>query len=64
MLPLQVRKSGLRQAGSSSELRVYGVRSGTLLGGQEVLARLASLPLAGLGIREVSLAQVSSRGRM
>ena len=33
-IALQVRKSGVRQAGDATELRVYGVRSGTLLGGQ------------------------------
>jgi len=54
---IKVRKSGVRGAGAASELRVYGVRAGALLGGQELLARLASLPLTGLGVREVSLAQ-------
>ena len=56
MAGLSVRKSNILPAGQQTELRIYGVKgTGTVLDGNDLLARLTSLPLVKLGVRDVQL---------
>lgn len=56
MAGFSVRKSNVRPTGHQTELRVYGVQGGgALVDGGDLVAHLASLPLARLGVQDVQL---------
>ena len=56
MAGFSVRKSNIRPTGQQTELRVYGVEGGgAVLDGGDLVARLAGLPLAKLGVQDVQL---------
>ena len=57
MTDYSVRVSGLRPTGHKSELRVYALEGGAMVDGQELAARLTSLPLHNFGVEDIVLSR-------